>query len=246
MTKGKDISPVRIFQKLLQVLTSINSSCVLEIDGKGLKITCADDNYRCIGKAFISRQAFPKWKVSSKLSMVINLDFLKKVLSSNASIEEVKQTDNSRIEILFGKPTRMMLSIQNDGENDAKDIESMRTSVGTTIFKTVIRSQELGLFLKTVGQICDEITFQVNSKGLVSTTNFLNFTTSKLLSTEVINKKPRCLRFSVPTKYLSALLPVLNFTDSLKLSLTDNNIVVVLLQFGKKYKLRLFISSRIG
>jgi len=245
MAKGTNISLTRILQKFLQVLSSINSSCVLEISDKGLRIICVDDNYRCVGDAFISQRAFPKWRISSKLSMNINLDFLRKVLSSNASIEEIKQTSSSEIEILFGEPIRMMLSIQNNDENHTMNTEFTRIAGGTIIFDTIISSQELRLFLKTVGQVCDEIAFQVSNKGLVSSTNFLNFTTSKLLTSDMIKRNFRVLRFSVPMKYLSALRPVLNLTDSLRLSLTNRNVMRTLLHIGRKYKLRLFISSKI-
>jgi hypothetical protein len=245
MSERASVWTTRILQKFLQVLASINSNCVLEIDKKGLRIVSVDDNYRCVGEAFVSQRAFSKWRISSRLSMNINLDFLKKVLSSNASIEEVRQTVKSGIEVLFGEPIRMTLTIRGNVEDHSKNTEFLQIPIGAIIFDTMIRSHELGLFLKTVGQACDEIGFQVDSRGLISSTNFLNFTTLKLLSSEVRKWDTRVLRFSVPMRYLSALLPVLNFTDSLRLCLTNRDIVIVLLQFGRKYKLKLFISSRI-
>jgi len=74
----------------------------------------------------------------------------------------------------------------------------------------------------------------------------LNFSVLKTLTGDVTTVKFKNLKFSIPMKYFSAILPALSLSSKLKISLTEQGVMKALLLLnGGKYKLSLFISSRI-
>ncbi|MEO0242910.1 MAG: hypothetical protein ABIM42_07745 [candidate division WOR-3 bacterium] len=219
---------------------------MMKISRRGLEFISIDDNNMCLANAFISRKVFHKWKVFKESYASINLDFLKKIFSSDTLIEEIKQNNESEIEIFVKKPLEMFLLIQSRLEYENVNTQIKHIIGGATFFEATLPSKDLMILLKKIRQACDEISFYINNGKILCLANFLNFSVLKTLTGDVTTVKFKNLKFSIPMKYFSAILPALSLSSKLKISLTEQGVMKALLLLnGGKYKLSLFISSRI-
>jgi len=232
-----------VFRKFLQVLNAVNDNCVMKINERGLEFVSIDDNHICLAEAFISREAFPKWKVIKESYASINLGLIKKIFVSNTLIEGVKQNNNSEMEIFVGNPLKISLLIRSDLENEDIDTQIKHATNGTIFFEAIIPSKELMILLRIAKQAFDEISFCVSMCGVIWCSSFVHFRILKPLTANITNIRLKSLKFSVPMRYFSAILPALSLSDKLKISLTDREIVKILLSLNsERYKLSLFIS----
>jgi len=232
----------KIFAQMLKVLNSISSDCLMIVDREAINFIVVDDTNRCLVVAKIKKKLFPKWSIRKKHVMSINIDVLKKVTLSNNKITSITEEGPSSVRLALGDINGITLTISKAESSDNK-FKMTKLRKGDTLLSLKVPTDDFVTFLKTVSQIADDIKFTVNNKGLTVSVEYLNYVISKGLIFKNLENNTKMIEFIVPARYLKALIPVLNITSFLYITLTEKNIAEFTVGKRGLYKIKMWVSS---
>ena len=233
---------VRVMQSIFKVLSGVNSDCWINFYPEGMYITSIDENARCIAIAQISRRFFEHWGIQNRYSLKTDINLLKRIFSHKVSINRVCQRAGHVIEVSFANPSGMSLLL-NAIKTKQVSYHHPTLVRSTKLLSLRLSSKDIITFLKMASFTFDDLYISLNSNGTMRLyAKFLDYMIMKRIETK---EKNLPIAFSIPMRYVTLLLPLLNLVDEFRLALTKDSSCIFTIGRRGLYLVKLIISSRI-
>ena len=236
---------VRVMQSIFKVLSGVNSECWINFYPEGLNITSIDENARCIAIAQISRRFFANWRIQDRYSLKTDINSLKRIFSHKVLINRICQRAGHVIEVSFANPSDMslLLNVINTKQVSCHHPTLIRS---TKLLSLRLSSKDIITFLKMASFTFDDLYISLDSNGTMRLyAKFLDYMIMKRIKRFETKEKNLPIAFSIPTRYATLLLPLLNLVDEFRLALTKDGSCIFTIGRRGLYLVKLIISSRI-
>ena len=227
---------------IFKVLSGVNPECRINFYPEGLNITSIDENARCIVIAQISRRFFAHWRIQETYSLKTDINSLKRIFSHKVLISRIRQRTGHVIEVTFANPSDMSLLL-NVVKTKQVSCHHPALTRSTKLLSLKLSSKDIITFLKMASFTFDDLYISLNSNGTMRLyAKFLDYMIMKRIETK---EKNLPIAFSIPMRYVTLLLPLLNLVDEFRLALTKDSLCIFTVGRRGLYLVKLIISSRI-
>ena len=221
--RDKSLDRVRVMQSIFKVLSGVNSECWINFYPKGLNITSIDENARCIAIAQISRRFFAHWRIQDRYSLKTDINLLKRIFSHRVSINRICQRAGHVIEVSFANPSDMSLLL-NVIKPEQVSCHHPTLVRSTKLLSLRLSSKDIITFLKMTSFTFDDLYISLDSNGTMRLyAKFLDYMIMKRIKRFETKEKNLPIAFSIPMRYVTLLLPLLNLVDEFRLALTKDS-----------------------
>ena len=241
----KSMNRVRVMLSILKVLSGVNPECRINFYPEGLNITSIDENARCIVIAQISRRFFAHWRIQDTYSLKTDINSLKRIFSHKVLISRIRQRAGHVIEVSFANPSDMSLLLN---VVKTKQVSCHRPTLtrSTKLLSLKLSSKDIITFLKMASFTFDDLCISLDSKGTMRLyAKFLDYMIVKRINRFKIKEENLPIAFSIPMRYATLLLHLLNLVDEFRLALTKDGSCIFTIGKRGLYLVKLIISSRI-
>ena len=236
---------VRVMQSIFKVLSGVNSECWINFYPEGLNITSIDENARCIAIAQISGRFFAHWRIQNRYSLKTDINLLKRIFSHRVSINRICQRAGHVIEVSFANPSDMSLLL-NVNKPEQVSCHHPTLVRSTKLLSLRLSSKDIITFLKMASFTFDDLYISLDSNGTMRLyAKFLDYMIMKRIKRFETKEKNLPIAFSIPMRYVTLLLPLLNLVDEFRLALTKDSSCIFTVGRRGFYLVKLIISSRI-